>query len=131
MTKRVGIDTCVVLRLLTGVPEDQAHRAQALLNACARQGTCLLVSDLVVAEAYHALIYYYEVPKKTAVETLRSFLLAPGVHPTGNAPGVLAAYHGTGAGLVDRLIQADYRRETAHIVSFDHDFCRLDGVQAL
>jgi hypothetical protein len=32
--KAVGIDTCVVLRLLVGLPEDQATRAKAFLDAC-------------------------------------------------------------------------------------------------
>ncbi|MFA5203344.1 MAG: hypothetical protein WC708_02970 [Lentisphaeria bacterium] len=62
---------------------------------------------------------------------MRAFLRSPGVHTTGNAPRVLALYHGTGAGLVDRLILADYHRGTHHVVSFDKDFCRLDGVQEL
>ena len=86
MTPGVGIDTCVVLRLLTGLPEDQAQRARTFLETCARKNVSVLVSDLVTAEAYHALIYFYEVPKKTALDTLRAFLNSPGVRATGCAP---------------------------------------------
>ena len=131
MRPNVGIDTCVVLRLLTGLPEEQASRARAFLVTCAQKGRRVLVSDLIVAEAYHALVYYYDVPKKVALDTLRAFLCTPGIHGTGNAAGVLADYQGTGAGLVDRLILADLLVHADRLVSFDKDFCRLPGVHAL
>jgi len=131
MTQGVGIDTCVVLRLLTGLPEDQAQRARTFLETCARKNVRVLASDLVVAEAYHALIHFYEVPKKTALDTLRALLNSPGIHATGSAPSVLADYQGTGAGLAERLIRSDLLKHTDRVVSFDKDFCRLPGVHAL
>ena len=50
MKRGVGVDTCVVVRLLTGVPEDQYARACGFLGECQRQDEPVLVSDLVVAE---------------------------------------------------------------------------------
>ncbi|MDD5706576.1 MAG: hypothetical protein PHR35_11670 [Kiritimatiellae bacterium] len=131
MKTTVGIDTCVVLRLLMGVPADQASRAYRFFSDCMRNGVVLLVDDLVVTEVYHALLYFYGVPKGRALDTLRAFLATPGVRCQGNAPDVLASYHGTGAGLADRLILADLREQANHLVSFDRDFCRLPGVRAL
>jgi len=127
----VGLDTCVVLRLLTGVPEEQFARARGFLGECQRVGELVLVSDLVVAEVYHALLYYYDVPKRVALDTLRAFLGSSGVRCTGYAREILKGYRGTGAGLVDRLIRADLLTQTDRLVSFDKDFCRLEGVQAL
>ena len=60
--KTAGLDTSVVVRLLVGVPESQALAAKDFLDACQLAGTRACVSDMVVAEAYHALIYHYEVP---------------------------------------------------------------------
>jgi len=55
---KVGLDTSVVLRLLTGEPELQARRALAELDALASSGAVPLVSDLVVSEVYFALQYH-------------------------------------------------------------------------
>ncbi|MGI6099175.1 MAG: type II toxin-antitoxin system VapC family toxin [Lentisphaerae bacterium] len=130
MKKVVGIDTCVVLRLLTGLPEDQADRARLFYSDCMQQGVGILVNDLIVAEVYHALIYFYDVPKAQALARLQAFLTTPGVLCRGHAPAVLATYDGKGAGLVDRLIRADLLKQTDRLVSFDKDFCRLPGVHA-
>ena len=131
MKAAVGIDTCVVLRLLMGMPEDQATRATRFFSDCMRQGVTILVNDLIVAEVYHALLYYYDVPKALALATLQAFLATPGVLCRGLAPAELAAYDGKGAGSVDRLIRADLLKQTDRLVSFDKDFCRLPGVHAL
>ena len=131
MKAAVGIDTCVVLRLLMGLPEDQAARATRFFSDCMRQGVALVVDDLVVAEVYHALLYFYDVPKTQVLATLQAFLATPGVLCRGQAPAVLAACDGKGAGLIDRLIRADLLEQTDHLVSFDKDFCRLPGVHAL
>ena len=131
MKTAVGIDTCVVLRLLTGLPEDQADRAGRFFAECRQQDVAILVNDLVVAEVYHALIYFYDVPKAQALAKLQAFLTTPGVLCRGHAPAVLVTYDGKGAGLVDRLIRADLLKQTDRLVSFDKDFCRLPGVHAL
>jgi predicted nucleic acid-binding protein len=131
MKRGVGVDTCVVLRLLTGVPEAQFARACSFLGECQHRGEPVLVSDLVVSEVYHALLYYYDVPKRVALDSLRSFLCSPGVRCTGYAGEILKEYRGLGAGLVDRLIRAELLAQAERLVSFDKDFCRLGGVQAL
>jgi predicted nucleic acid-binding protein len=66
--KAVGLDTTVVVRLLTGEPAAQAHAAKAYLENAYASGVKLVIHDLVVIEAYHALIYHYEVPKAEAVK---------------------------------------------------------------
>lgn len=131
MKAAIGIDTCVVLRLLMGLPEDQASRATRFFSDCVRKGVPLLVNDLIIAEVYHALLYFYDVPREKALETLRAFLATPGIQCQGNASDVLESYHGKGAGLTDRLIRADLLKHTDRLVSFDKDFCRLPNVHAL
>ena len=132
MKRGVGLDTCVVLRLLTGTPKEQSDRANAFLARCFARAEPVLVNDLVVAEVYHALLHFYAVPFKTAINTLRSFLETPGIHVTGHASAVLAEYNGeAGAGLVDRLIRADLLNHAGRLVTFDKDFRRLPGVTEL
>jgi len=129
--KAVGIDTCVVLRLLVGEPEDQATRAKGFVEKCYYDGIEVCVSDMVVAESYHALIYHYDVPKLKAVEALRDFLGSPMVTTTGHAMPVIMSYTGTGAGLVDRLIRADMLDHTYEVRTFDRDFAKLENVALL
>jgi predicted nucleic acid-binding protein len=50
---RAGLDTSVVVRLLTGEPEDLAREAMRYVAQRSRAGDRLLVSDLVLAEAYY------------------------------------------------------------------------------
>lgn len=131
MRRGVGVDTCVVLRLLTGVPEAQFVRARGFFEECQRAGEPVLISDLVVTEVYHALLYYYDVPRRRALDTLRDFLRSPGVRCTGHARDVVENDPGSGVGLVDRLIRADLLEHADRLVTFDKEFCRLDGVRAV
>ena len=129
--KAAGIDTCVVLRLLVGEPERQAKTAKQFVERCYYESVDVCVSDMVVAEAYHALIYHYGVPKREAVGALRDFLASPMVTPTGHAMSVVSAYEGTGAGLVDRLIRMDLLNHAHEVKTFGRDFARLDNVTLL
>ncbi|MFA7172022.1 MAG: hypothetical protein WC340_01195 [Kiritimatiellia bacterium] len=65
--KSISIDTCVVLRLLVGTLEKQSEQAVGFLQESFSKGVRICVSDLVVAESYHALIYHYNVPKLKAI----------------------------------------------------------------
>lgn len=129
--KGVGIDTCIVLRLLVGEPVDQAAVARSFVEDCYGKGVPVWVSDLAVAEAYHALIYHYGTPKVEAIRCLRSFLASPMVAAAGHALSALDTYEGTGAGLVDRMIRMDLLDHAHEIRTFDRDFAQLDNVHLL
>jgi len=129
--KAVGLDTSVVLRLLIGEPEKQAHAAQAYLNTCHLDGTQIFISDIVVGETYHALIYHYEVTKLEAIDALLKLLTAPMISTTGHAVSILNEYRGTGAGLMDRLIRMDFLEQAHEVITFDKDFARLPNVKRL
>ena len=108
----VGLDTSVVLRILAGGPERQARAARDFLLASVRQGKRLIVSDLVISEAYFALVTHYGVAKQEAVEGLLEMLERGVVHPSTGATAVevLRSTKSSGQkpGLVDRLIHAQY-----------------------
>ncbi len=129
----VGLDTSVVLRLLTGEPELQARRALAELEALAKSGATPLVSDLVVSEVYFALQYHYRVPKDEALALLARFLDESNVKPMGAAVKVLAVPNLATAkpGFVDRLIHAEYTNSDGEMLTFEKAAGRLPGARVL
>lgn len=130
---KVGLDTSVVLRLLTGEPETQARRALEEVQELMRHGAVLLVSDLVVAEVYFALQYHYGVPKAEALRLIGKFLADSGVKALGMASTVLTIPNLASAnpGFVDRLIHAEYMRSVKEIITFEKAGVRLTGVRVL
>ena len=129
--KAVGLDTSVVLRLLVGEPEKQAHTAQAYLNNCSLDGIQVFISDIVVGETYHALLYHYETTKREAVDALLKLLTSPMISTTGHAVSILSEYQGTGAGLMDRLIRMNFLEQAHEVITFDKDFSKLPNVKRL
>jgi predicted nucleic-acid-binding protein len=127
--KAVGLDTCVVVRLLIGEPEEQAKAAMKYVEQCYYEGIQVCVSDIVIGEAYYALIYHYGVEKLEAIHSLRDLLKSPMITTAGHALSVLEEYRGKGAGLMDRLIRMDYLNSVHQVVTFDKEMARLSNVQ--
>ncbi len=127
-----GLDTSVVMRLLTGDPPDQAKLAAAFLTESKAAGDRLRVTDLVIAEAYFALHSKYKVPKAEALLRLRQFVESGEVE-TGAAAGVLQTPNLASAkpGFVDRLIHAAYANDQARLVSFEKAVGKLAGAKVL
>ena len=130
---KAGLDTLVVLRLLTGEPESQALRALAEVQALAARGVSLVVSDLVTAEVYFALQYHYAVPKAEALALLTRFFAESGVEALGAASAVLAERGLATAkpGFVDRLIHAEYAKHARETLTFEKAAGRLPGTRVL
>lgn len=128
--QRVGLDTSFVLRLLVGEPSAQARKAVAQLDALRASGCRAAVSDLVISETYFALQYHYGVPKQLALDQLKAFLESPEILSTGEALDILRQ-PGLGKakpGFVDRLIHANYLRESAGMLTFEKAAAKLPNV---
>jgi len=125
-----GLDTTVVLRLLLGEPVAQASVARSRLEAAVLAGDTVIVSDLVVAEAYHALHYHYGVKKEDARELLRN-MVTSGTVTLEPEEALSALSPGRGAGVVDRLIAARYDASGASTWTFDRKLGALRGVDRL
>lgn len=126
----LGLDTSVVLRLLTGEPADHAQAAVDRLERAARAGESVLVSNLVVLESYHALQHHFGMPRNDASALLVSFLSSPVARPE-SADTLLALRAGGGAGAMDRLILRDYAAKGAHTLTFDAKLSRLPGAERI
>jgi predicted nucleic acid-binding protein len=129
----VGLDTSVVLRLLTGEPREQAQAARAFV---ASSPSPVASSDLVVEESYFALRHHYAVPHGEALRALHALLSDTHVRSTGAARTVLAEMRGqrpsaSQPGLRDHLIHGDYRRDALDTVTFDRAVGRLSGAELL
>lgn len=132
---RVGLDTSVLVRLLLGLPADQATRALTFVKEARFAGRKIVVSDLVVSEAYFALHHHYGVPKQEAVAHLLVILRSGLVEPA-DGPEVLAVLEAASRssakpGFVDRLIRAQYDRESASMATFERAAARLPGTMVL
>ena len=130
---KIGLDTSVILRLLTGEPEAQARHALEEIRTLMAKGTTLLVSDLVVAEVYFALQHHYGVPKAEALQVIATFLTDSGIKALGVATAVLAVPNlaSVNPGFVDRLIHAEYMRFVTEVITFEKAGARLTGVRVL
>jgi predicted nucleic acid-binding protein len=126
----IGLDTSVVLRLLVGVPEAQARVAQRRLEQAIEQGESVIVSDLVLAEAYYALQFHYDVPKAEARRMLLRFARSGVATVEPRIAGEVLA-HTSGAGLVDRLIHARHRAIDAVTLTFERKQGALEGAVRL
>lgn len=125
----LGLDTSIVVRLLVGEPEDQARAARRRIEEALADGERVVVTDLCVAEASHALRHHYDVPP-SETRTMLAALLTSGVvesDPPDVAAAVAAA--GRGAGLIDRLLVARHRRAGAKTLTFDRQQARLSGAE--
>jgi predicted nucleic acid-binding protein len=127
----LGLDTSVVLRLLTGAPATQADAARAIL-ATSRDPIC--ISDLVVSETYFALRHHYAVPHADAAHAMAALLDDPRVQCTGVAKRVVRhatarAVSRSAPGLMDQLILADYRANQCTVATFDRELAKADGAQ--
>jgi predicted nucleic acid-binding protein len=132
---RIGLDTSVLLRLLLGEPAEQAATALAFVKESWLAGRRVVVSDLVVSEAYFALHHHYAVEKREALARLLEILRSELVEPA-DGPQVLAALEAAGRspakpGFVDRLIRAQYDRLSAEMATFERAGARLPGTTVL
>ena len=124
----IGLDTSVVLRLLIGEPRAQAEVARRRIERALIAGEKVFVTDLVVAEAYHALRHHYDVPQTVALSRLQDFFGA-GIVQVDPVEAAEALGQGTRghAGVVDRLIVARYRALGATTATFDRRQASLEG----
>lgn len=86
----LGLDTSVLVRLLSGNPRHLALAALNFLIERREAGDSVRVSELVLAETYYALQHHYGVSKRDALAALREFLETPEIEADGDAVELLA-----------------------------------------
>ena len=88
------------------------------------------MTDLVLAEAYHALQHHYGVPKAETRSILHRFATSGAVFVDPDE-AVAALESRPGAGLVDRLVHARYRSLGVVTTTFERKQGALEGAVRL
>jgi predicted nucleic-acid-binding protein len=133
--KPVYLDTSVVLRILTGLPEDLARVAETAVCREVNAGRKVVIADLVLLESYFALQHHYGITKTAALRNLKALLLEDGVEPE-NGQAAMEALDAVikGAakpGLVDRLIHARAAQAGGELYTFEKASRKLKGTKVL
>jgi len=129
---RFGIDTSILVRLVTGDPEREFDECVRRLSVLVeRHDAEVFASNQVIGETYVALQHHYGVAKVDARAALASVLKSGLVAPL-NGAGVLAALEArTGCGLLDRLIADDYLRAGLVTLTLDRKMAGLQQARRL
>lgn len=130
----IGLDTNVLIRLLTRDDEGQAEKARALLDEHAEEDGALFVSDIVLAELVWTLDRTYKLGKVEISNAIKA--LANNATLGFESREVLRQaqdlFSGSKAGFADCLIVA---KATAagctSLVTFDKSMQALQGALAL
>ena len=131
MTARYGIDTAILVRLLTGDPPAGFAAAVRALTALVDDDAEIVASSQVIGEAYVAVQHHYGVTKGDARAALLSVLQSGLVAPQNGAGVIVALETPRGCGLVDRLIADDYRAREAVTLTLDRRMAALPDARRL
>jgi predicted nucleic acid-binding protein len=131
MPARYGIDTSILVRLLTGDPEDSFNSVVRALTSLIDDGAEVFVSNQVIGEAYIALQHHYGISKASARLALATVLTSGLVAPQNGAGALTAVQATTGCGLLDRLIADDYHRAEMVTLTLDRKMAALTDVRRL
>lgn len=132
MTRNFGIDTSVLLRLVTGDPDDSFKTCVAALGQLVRErNAAIFASNQVIGEAYIALQHHYGLTRIEARDDLTTVLRSGLVAPTNGTAVMEALATKGGCGLLDRLITDDYRKAGLEVLTLDKKMSALRGATRL
>ena len=131
---RYGVDTSVVLRVLTGKPESLAAVVRTRLEGLWLYGAVLDVCDLVVSETYFALQHSYRLSKERALNALVKLSVHPGFRLSSHAIAALQTPNLATAkpGFLDRVIHGTYVTDDESVMlTCEKDARKLVGVEVV
>ncbi len=131
MALHYGIDTSVLVRLLTGEPPDAFAHCVERLNALVVSGAEIFASNQVIGEAYVAVQHHYHVSETDARSELSRALTSGLVAPLNGRAVIEALEASGGPGLFDRLIADDYSRAGLEVLTLDRKMAALSDVRRL
>ena len=132
MTRAYGIDTPVLVRLVTGEPEsDFQHCVNELCILIEERDAEMFASNQVIGEAYIVLQHHYGISASDARAGLVDVLTSGMVAPLNGQSVILALQTSGGPGIFDRLIADGYSRENLETITLDRQMARLPNVHRL
>lgn len=132
MAPRYGVDTSVLVRLVTREPLGDFERCVSRLSALVEDPGCeIFASNQAIGEAYAALMHHYDISSDDARSALVDVLTSGLVAPL-NGQAVIEALSAPGSlGLFDRLIADDYSRAGVETLTLDRRMASLPDVRLL
>ncbi len=127
----IGIDTSVLVRLITGEPPDMYAYCLERLDELAAGGVEVFASNQVIGEAYVAVQHHYGITKEDARAGLLDALTSGLVAPLNGRAVLDALDAATGPGLFDRLIANDYARAGLETLTLDRGMASLPNARRL
>ena len=112
-----GLDTSVVLRLLTGEPQELAAHALERYQRGIANGDDFAVSDVVAAETYYALQHHYNKTKEESLAALMAFSGGEGIF-------LFPRFH-------DRMLVSGYTSKGQVTLSCEKSFRRLAETEVI
>lgn len=132
MTKRLGINTSILVRLVSGDPQRDFQECVGRLTALVQdEDTELVASNQAIGEAYIALQHHYGLSKKEAREDIAQTLQSGLVAPLNGLRVLEALAADKGCGLIDRLIADDYRQKDLIVLTLDRKMAALPDARRL
>lgn len=133
MTQHYGIDTSILVRLMTGDPTDDYTATVVALEKILLEdaNTKILVSNQVIGEAYIAVRHHYGVSREQARSALLSVFQSGLIAPLHGDSVIHALGQSKGCGLLDRLIAIDYTSHHVTTLTHDRKMAALEGVMRL
>lgn len=132
MTRRFGIDTSVLVRLITGEPAEHFEYCLSELRKLVEDhGAEIFASNQVIGETYVTVQHHYGISKADARTELSRTLQSGLVAPLNGQAVIVALQASGGAGLFDRLITDDYSRSDVEVLTLDRRMASLTGVRRL
>lgn len=130
---RLGLDTSVVVRIVSGLPEEDARLVNFRIASDISAGLEFIVSPLVLSEAYYALQHHYGFSKAEALLSLEAFVSTKGILADEWVKGIIALDNLGSAkpGFVDRMIVVDYAERGSGTYSCEKAFSRLPGTTVI
>jgi len=128
-----GADTSVVLRLLTGEPTEACARATRRLLFEHQRKNTVIVTDLVIAEAYFALKHHYGAEPAAIRGMLLAMLTSGLVRAERGSAAIAILRDGAAgkAGFVDRLIDGRHREAGAVTLTLDKAQAKLRNAERI
>ena len=131
---RYGVDTSIVLRVLTGKPDSLAAVVRTRLEGLWLDGVVLDVCDLVVSETFFALQHSYRLSKERALNALAKLSVHPGFRLSSHVIAALQTPNLATAkpGFLDRVIHGTYVTDDESIMlTCEKDARKLAGVEVV
>ena len=127
----IGIDTSILVRLVTGEPPDIHAHCLRRLGELVDAGVEIFASNRVVGEAYVAIQHHYGASKENARAGLLAALTSGIVAPLNGQAVLEALSEACGPGLFDRLTVNDYSHVGLETFTLDRQMVSLPSTRLL